>query len=173
MNSDEEVMEEDDKPKAEKRVRFAVSSNTKLRRRAEHFRRLFSQTEDSGLISRLPDELMLESVIGHVQVLDGVVEDDPEKTAARNEWYSSAKEAMARKARRTKKTAFRRGEDQIGETEINLRILHQCMDSAVQEIIANRIRQEDPDFQRAMLEERESILESIVDEIFDQVLCRE
>jgi hypothetical protein len=164
----------------------------KLKKRANLFRKLITGEEgsdrdvgstggrkDEGLISRLPDDLLLESLVGDAGVLDGVVtdveteemahigQDGADLDSESNEWYSSSKVNRSHKSRRRhKRTAFHRGEEVIGETEIYLRILHQCLNDTVQEIqrAYELSKRRDPNV------DDESALDSIIDDVVQSVL---
>jgi len=167
--------------------------NSKLKTRANHFRRLImpsgggGDASSVGLISRLPDDLFLESFVGGVHVLDrgemiGETEQNEENDTLRgsdgallnakgNQWYSSSKAQSAKARRRHKRSTFHRGEDAIGDTEIHLRIMYQCFHGTVQELLLNRYpHRTDTEEYQVEDQERESTLDSIIDDVFNSVV---
>lgn len=134
---------------------------SKLRRRADHFRRLITGDAEEGLISRLPDDLLLNSVVGDANVLDsGDVEEAED--AEKNKWYSTSKDVLVRKRvrRRHKRTPAQNSTD-ISDMEIHIRILDQCLNDTVQQILLAR-ETEDGGEQAA----REALLHSVIEEVF-------
>ncbi len=97
-------------------------------------------------------------------------EDTRGDSSKKEEWYSAASASKPKKfRRRSKKNAFHAAEDAISDTEIHLRILFQCTNPVVLEILEEKKRNEDPDIQNHRVAERDAMLRRIVDDIFASV----
>jgi hypothetical protein len=159
----------------------SMQTDGKMKKRADHFRKMITGGKEfgDGLISRLPDDLLLESLIGGSFILEednssgefsAPVAEDGAALTPKNEWYSSNKHQNTKKARRRyKRTAFHRGEDAIGDTEVLLRILHQCTNDCVLEILKDRRIDQDPRNKERERLRKEKMLSSIIDDVFCQV----